>query len=280
MNGRCTEADCVLECFAIGLGRISNSASDTACGFNDGVELFDERISSLGGDRASERDVADLVSERMSAAGRRSALGSGSSGMVSWDSGRAVLDAILAASAVGDLISRDVLGLVDVAEVRDFDGLVGVVRDDVVDGRFGGADATEPPNVVRRVLSVVVSGFAVREVLVPIVDVRADGLLFSTPSFATASALLLVPAGFRTDDVTGRVGGLLIVLPDVRDAIVLVRVGVDVVGVLVLELGFVVLVAGGFLDSSVDPGRADGRVAPVVRLSILVAHWCWPSSCN
>lgn len=173
-------------------------------------------------------------------------------------------------SVVGDLMSRVVLGLEDDVDVRDFDGLIGVVRD-VVDGRLGGAAATDPPNVVRRVLSAVLSGLDVREVLPPTVDVRDDGLLFSTPSFAIVS-VLLVPAGLRTDEVTGRVGGLLMVLPDVRDASVLGRVGVDGVGVLVLETGFVVVVDGGFLDSSVESGRAGGRAAPVVRLSILIDH--------
>ena len=164
---------------------------------------------------------------------------------------------------MGDFKLEDVVGLdVWVVDVRVLDGLIGVIREDVVVvGRFGGADAAVP-NVVRRALSALGSVLAVREVAVPIVDVLVGGL-FSSPSSP------LFPAGFLAEDVTGLVGGLLIVLPAVREDSALGR---DVVG----DATFREAVpsrdelAVGFLGSSVA-GFPGGFAPVVVRLSIRYA---------
>lgn len=262
-------ADCVRECRARALGRFSSSASEAACGLREGVEEFAVRISSFGGDRGDSIDSLDP--ETMLAGGRSSGLLSSSSGIVSLDKGLVALPELLVDADVGDLILDEVVGLeVEVVDVRVFEGLIGVMRDDVVAvvGRLGGADAALP-KVVRRVLSVLGSVLDARELAVPKVDVLA-GRLFSSPS-AVAPSSLLLPAGFLTDEVVGLVGGLEMVLPDVREDSVLVRPVVGVVAVLeeVLSLEDAVV---GFLESSVV-GFA-GAFAPVVLLSILRLHAC------
>ena len=225
------------------------------------MEELRDRISSLGGDRGkSETDEATLGGGRR----RKFAWVSGSSGIVSLDSGRVALPELLV--EVGDCMILEVTSLdVEVAEVRAFGGLIGVIREAVVVGRFGGADAAAP-RVVRLVLSVLGSGFDVREVAAPTVGVLA-GRLFSSPS-AVAPSAAPFPIGFLVEEVTGRVGGLLMVLPPVRVDSALVR---DVVGdavALAAVPGLVELVVA-FFGSSV--GSFAGGFAPgVVRLSILL----------
>lgn len=150
---------------------------------------------------------------------------SGSSGIVSLDTGRAALPELTVEAEVGDLMLWEVVGLdIEDADVRAFDGLIGVMREEVVVGLLGGADAAAP-NVERLVLSVLGSTLGAREVVVPTVGILA-GRLFSSPS-AVAPSSPPLPAGFLTDEVTGRVGGLLMVLPAVREDSAFVR---DVVG--------------------------------------------------
>jgi hypothetical protein len=163
---------------------------------------------------------------------------------------------------VGDLIWRVVLALVDVVGVLVFGGLIGVMREEVVAvGRLGGAEDVAP-KVVRRPFSVAVSERVERVLLdAPKAVVREEGRLFSSPS--------VVEVGLRVEAVVGRVGGLEMVLPDVREAIVLVRVGVEVeVGVLLPALRRDVVEAGFFASS----GRAGGRPPAVVRRSIAEFH--------
>ena len=198
-------------------------------------------------------------------AGCSSGLLSGSSGMVSFDNGLALLPELLVDSLVGDLMLREpvVLGAVAVG-VRVFGGLIGVMREEVVDdGRLGAAEAA-PPNVVRLVLSVLGSGFGVRETPAPTVDLL-EGRLFSSPSPAATFSLLL-PTGLRTDEVGGRVGGLLIVLPGARDDNALVLLIVGDAGVLLVVAGLEEAVVR-FFESSVE-GLAGGFAPVGVRLSM------------
>jgi hypothetical protein len=156
---------------------------------------------------------------------------------------------------------------VEVVEVRAFGGLIGVIREDVVVGRLGGADAAAP-RVVRLVLSVLGSGLDVREVAVPTVGVLA-GRLFSSPSVVVPSSPPF-PAVFLIAEVTGLVGGLLIVVPAVREDNALVRevVGDAVFLEVVPSLDEVVVV---FFESSVG-GFAGGFAPGVVLLSILLSR--------
>lgn len=179
---------------------------------------------------------------------------SGSSGMVSRDIGRAALDVLLLVSPLGDLVVAAAVGrdVLDVG-VRLLVGLDAFVRDeDRVEGRFAGAAAVVPPSVVRLVLSELGSGRAVLELVPPRVVVLDEGRLFSSPVAVVDSSPL--PAGLRAEDVVGgRVGGLLIVLPEVRDDMVLWRAVEGDAGVrdvvLVREE-----VAEGFLASSAFAG--------------------------
>ena len=245
--------DCVRECRAIGFGRLSNSASEAACGFKAGVEELSDRISSFGGD-LGDPAAESFDTETMLAGGKRSSLISGSSGIVSLDNGRAALPELTVEVGVVDLMLWDVVGL-DAEDVevegRAFGGLIGVIREDAVVGLLGGAEAA-PPNVVRLLLSVLGSGLGVRELVVPTVGVLT-GRLFSSPCAGTPSSLPL-PAGFLTDEVTGRVGGLLMVLPAVREDTALVRE--DVGDATVLEaVSLEDVVVLGFFGSSVGAFR-------------------------
>jgi hypothetical protein len=165
---------------------------------------------------------------------------------------------------VGDLIWRVVLALVDVVGVLVFGGLIGVMREEVVAvGRLGGAEDVAP-KVVRRPFSVAVSERVERVLLdAPKAVVREEGRLFSSPS-------VVVVVGLRVEDVVGRVGGLEMVLPDVREVNVLVRVGVEAdVSVLLPALRRDVVETGFFASS--DPGRPARPVA-VVRRSMVDVH--------
>ena len=62
------------------------------------------------------------------------------------------------------------------ADVVVFRGLVSVVREDVVEGRFGGFEVVPPAVVVRLVSSAAESGLLMRELVVPKADVLEDGL--------------------------------------------------------------------------------------------------------
>ncbi len=188
--------------------------------------------------------------------------------MVSRESGLVVLAELLVDSVVGDLMFRDAVILEAVGGARAFEGLVGVARDEVVHGRLGATEAA-PPSGVLRDLSALESGLGGRALLVPKVDVpEVDGRLFSSAGVPSLGAF---PAGLRIEEGTGRVGGLLIVLPEVREANVLGLVGVEeVVGVRVLVLSLDVVVAG-FGSSAVDPGLTGG-LPPVVPRSMLIAH--------
>jgi hypothetical protein len=231
------------------------------------VDELPDRISSFGGDRGDSM-IEPAEPEMILGAGMSSGLLSYSSGIVSLDKGRAALPELWVEAEVGDFRLDDVVGLdVLVADVRGLDGLIGVIREEVVVvGRFGGADAALP-NVVRLDLSAFASVLAVRETLVPRVEVLA-GRLFSSPSAAAPSSPLF-PAGFLVEEVVGLVGGLFIVLPAVREDSALVRDVVDEATFLdaVPSLDEVVSV---FLESSVE-GLAGGFAPVVVRLSIWYA---------
>lgn len=189
-----------------------------------GVLIREDRISSLGGDRGAS------VDDTMLGADGTSLLLSGSSGIASLDSGRAVLMEGLAGSRVGDFTSFTLGGfgfeLVNIGCLR---GLVGVVavREAAEEGRLGGTEVVEA---------------------------------------ADAASSLPLAAGLRAEDVTGRVGGLLIVLPFVRDANALVRVDVGDASGLVFVVSLVEEAAVGFLASSVLAG---GFAPAAVLLSII-----------
>ena len=189
---------------------------------------------------------------------------SGSSGIVSLDTGRAALPELTVEAEVVDLMLWEVVGLdTEDADVRAFGGLIGVMREEVVVGLLGGADAAAP-NVERLVLSVLGSTLGAREVVVPTVGVLA-GRLFSSPSVVAPSSPPL-PTGFLTEEVTGRVGGLLMVLPAVREDNAPVR---DAVGdATVLEaasrdeavVGFFASSVGGFRRSILFPFTSRHRL--------------------
>lgn len=247
---------------------MSNSASEAACGFKLGVEELRDLISNFGGDRG-ESTAETWEVDTILAAGRSSGLFSGSSGMVSRESGRVTLPELLVDAEVGDFKLVDVAGLeIEVVVVRAFDGLMGVMREDVVVvGFFGGADAV-PPKVVRLDVSALGCVLAVRKLVAPTVKVLA-GRLFSLPSAIVPSSLPL-PAAFLTEEVTGLVGGLLMVLPAVRDDSALVREVVGDEGVLAAVLSLEEAVVA-FFGSSV--GGFAGGLAPVpVLLSILLSR--------
>ena len=192
----------------------------------------------------------------------------GSSGIVSLESGLAELAGLLVDSLAGDLTPREV-GVLDLEPetIGVFRGLVGVAREDVVGGLLGGKEAV-PPKVARLVLSVLGSGLDVRDALVPMVVVLG-GRLYSSPSAEAteAASSMPLPAGLRADEVTGRAGGLLTVLPDVRDANALGLLVAGDTGVLVFVVSLEAAVVG-FFASSVDPGLARGFAPVVFRLSI------------
>jgi len=161
--------------------------------------------------------------------------------------GLAALPELLVDSLVGDLTSLAFDGL----EVLVLIALSEPVRADI-EGRFGGTEVPPLPNVVRLALSAPTSGLVVRGASVPVVG-TLEGRLFSSPACdATVSTLL--PAAFRADAVTGRVGGLLMVLPVVREAKVLgLLLAIDAVGVWTLLLSLDE-VEGAFLVLSVEGG--------------------------
>lgn len=160
----------------------------------------------------------------------------------------------LAAAPAGRAVA--VVGLVLV-------GLAVLVRE-LIDGRFGGTDAALAPIVVRLVFSWAESWRPIRELAVPMVDIR-DGLLFSSrapDATVPPSSLPRAPGFLAAAAVTGRVGGLLMVLPDVRADSALVLPGVGATGALeVLARDEVV---AGFLCSA-----ACGFAPVAIRLSIL-----------
>lgn len=189
--------------------------------------------------------------------------------MGSRESGLAVLAKLPVDSVMGGVKFRDVVSLEAVGGARAFEGLVGVARDEDVNGRLGATDAA-PPSVVLRDLSALESGLGGRTLLVPKVDVReTEGRLFSSVGAPSSAAFA---AGLRTEEGTGRVGGLLMVLPEVREANVLGLVGVEeVAGVRALVLSLDVFVVGFLGSSLVDPGRTGG-LPPVVLRSIVMVH--------
>lgn len=195
---------------------------------------------------------------------------SGSSGIVSLDNGRL---ALLLESLFGDFaLVAPVAREVGVVEARLLVGLAVFVREERVEGRLAGAVEDAPPTVVRLVLSELGSVRAVLELVVvpPRVVVLDEGRLFSSAAAAVASSLL--PAGLRVEEVVdGRVGGLLIVLPEVREDRVLARaVEVEVEG----EAGLreAVLVREEVVDGFFVSSAFAGAFAPgVVFLSILAA---------
>lgn len=143
---------------------------------------------------------------------------SGSSGMVSRERGRAELAVVLLVSLFGDWVTAaGVVRVVEEVGLRLLVGLAVLVRGvERVEGRLGGTEVDAPPNVVRLVLSELGSGRAVLEPVPPRVVVRDKGRLFSSPAAAVDGASSVLVAGLRWEDVAGgRVGGLLMVLPEV-----------------------------------------------------------------
>lgn len=183
---------------------------------------------------------------------------SGSSGMVSLEKGLAALVVLLLESLLGDfaLAAGVVREVVVVGVLLLLVGLPALGRDEEgPDDRFGGADDAVLPRIVRLVLSAVGSVRAVLELVPPRVVVRDDGRLFSSPAADGTSSLLL--AGFRVAGVAeGRVGGLLMVLPEVREE----RVPARAVEVLAGDVGVREVVPSredvvdGFLVSSLFAG--------------------------
>lgn len=255
---------------------VSVSASEAACGFSTGVANFPERISSFRGD-AGENGASR---ERMLCAVLL--VESGSSGMVSLDSGRAVpaaeRDVALSgevALSVGAVVvaARDegrVEAVEDVAGRGRVDvvGLaVAPVRDDSVEGRLGAAEAVVlPPKVVRRVvvavLSVADSGFVVLELRELVVGVLAlDRRLFSSLDAPSSVDFVVV---LRAREDTGRVGGFVMVVPLARDDKALVR----------LAEGDVVDLDDGALSRSVTEGlflaSSPGVALPVLVVGVLL----------
>ena len=192
---------------------------------------------------------------------------SGSSGIVSRDNGRAALAVLLLVSLLGDFVADvPVVRGVEEVGVRRLVGLAVLVRDEEsVEGRLGGAEVVAPPKVVRLVLSALGSVRAVLELVPPRVVERDEGRLFSSPAAVDVASL----AGLRVEEVAeGRVGGLLMVLPDARDESVLGRAVEGEVGVRVVVLSREEVVDGFFVSSAFA-----GGFAPVaVRLSILPLH--------
>lgn len=295
VEGLSTWFDCERPWRELNFGLVSVSASDAACGFNIGVADFPERISSLRGDAGEnggsrERTLCALPLRD-----------SGSSGIVSLDKGRVVLAVLRDATLSGGVTSSvDVVDTVarddgragsveDVAGRGRVEGLAGVLavlaRDDRVEGLLGGAEAAVLlPNVVRRVVAAVFSrldpGLAVLELKEEAVGVLAlDKRLFSSLDAASSAGFaVVVVVGFRTAEETGRVGGLVMVVPFARAERALVRlaVGVDsrsVTDILFLAsspvvalLGVAVPVAGALLAGflSIFPLlRLDSPVNPV-----------------
>ena len=144
---------------------------------------------------------------------------SGSSGMTSRETGLAALVVLLEESLLaGDLGTAVVLGRDEAVGVRLLVGLPAVVREAVA-GRLAGADVVAPPMVVRLDLSAMGSGLGVRDVADgPTADEREEGRRFSS-AVALSASLLFLAGVLRVADVdgAGRVGGLLMVLPDARD---------------------------------------------------------------
>lgn len=166
------------------------------------------------------------------------------------DSLRGALPELAMDSLDCDLRPCEDVGLpaADVSGVRDLVGLAVPGRVEV-NGRLGAAEAVVPPGAVLLVLSALASGRVVREAGGPTAAVL-DGRSFSSPPRAVldAPSSALAP-GFLFELGTGRVGGLLIVLPLVRDVSVFGLLGVVAAGVREV----VVFLAGavpGFLGSS------------------------------
>jgi len=136
----------------------------------------------------------------------------------------------------------------DVSGVRDMVGLAVPGRVEV-NCRLGAAEAVVPPVAVLLALSALASGRVVREAGGPTAAVLG-GRLFSSPPRAVldAPSSTLAP-GFLFGPGTGRVGGLLIVLPLVRDVSVFGLLVVVAAGVREVVL-FLVGAVPGFLGSS------------------------------
>lgn len=128
-------------------------------------------------------------------------------------------------------------------------------------------------------LSLTVSGFAVRLGALPIVD-GLGGFLFSTPSPALTDSMpgLGFAAGFLAEAVTGRVGGLLIrLLLGTRFARPLVRpagVADTVFRDATLLLGEGAAVDAGCFVASAD-ARATAVLSPGAFRFSIVAHSDW-----
>lgn len=222
---------------------VSVSASEAACGFSTGVADFPDRISSFLGDEGEKGASRDRT------LGAVLLVDSGSSAMVSLDTGRVVLAAALRdVTLSGDVAAS--IGVVDTVVPDEGRGwavedvamrgrvevlglavpLVALDRDESVVGLLGGAEAALlPPNVVRRVVvaafSVRDSGLAVLELKELVVGVVAlANRLFSSFGAASLSDSVVV---LRTVEDTGRVGGLVIVVPLARDDNALVRLVVE-----------------------------------------------------
>jgi len=222
---------------------------DPALDFEGGVPNACDLISNFGGERA-DRGPSEAY---MKPAGSST---SDSSGIVeaSRNSGLLVDSALPTESAdEGDRTARVVLK-VDV-EARCLAGLGVVgVRAVLEPGLRGGAEVDEPPSVLRLFLSTIGLFLLDRMPVVLATAVRA-GFLFSL-RFVLPSSVLR-PTALRAAEDVGRVGGLLIRLPDARDdnALVLLSIGEAVAAFAVLLVRdtpfanlftFSVLVAAGF----------------------------------
>lgn len=254
--------DCEREWREKGLGRISSSASETACGLRTGVEDF-----KAAGSRGFVGEVG-----RASGDGSGALLGlldrigwiSGSSGIVSVGIVlEATLEVLVVDAAVGDRTLRVGAGFGG-GPMEDL-VLVGlaVLARVVIGGRFGAT--VVGPIVVLRDLSAVPSGL---DVTVPVVDILL-GRRFSIPSpdvtESTSDATLA--AGFFADAI-GLVGGLLIMLlPGVLDASALLLPATTALagpGVFAAPLEEVMLDAGLFAVPSA--GALDVGVFALVAL--------------
>ena len=172
--------------------------------------------------------------------------------MVVVDKGLAEMEAVDSfLGFLGDLVVSVAGWVVVGSAVLRFVGLA-VFDLDIIAGRLAAPEVVITPIVVRRDFSCAASGRLTRELAVPVVDIL-EGLLFSMSPVVVVVVVVVGPPcslPLMPDFLpgrTGRVGGLLMLVPVVRTVIALMRAGVGVTdGLVAMGMGCEAVVATFF----------------------------------